>query len=276
MDIVKIQTLIKQGRVVALSDIDPNESYLQIGVYQPGNRKIGPADPNAYAPFAIPLSEIGGGGGGTWGTITGLLSNQLDLQAVLNSKYDASNPSGYISGITGGDVTTALGYTPYDSTNPAGYITSASLSQVTFTTTIDLNTTSNQTIGIIPSGLYTTETAYVFNASTDLTVTSLDEIIVYNSGVTIVPPTVPPTTAGPIFSSKNILTPCPPPGCIDKVRNSLSTSQMVATLLNAQSCWPSPCNIFILNGGETLSVQINTATGVPATAKLHIILNKIG
>jgi hypothetical protein len=97
MDIVKIQTLIKQGRVVALSDIDPNESYLQIGVYQPNNRKIGPADANAYAPFVIPLSEVGGGGGGTWGTITGLLSNQLDLQAALNSKYDASNPAGYIT-----------------------------------------------------------------------------------------------------------------------------------------------------------------------------------
>ena len=249
MDIVKIQTLLKQGRVAALSYIDPNESYLQIGVYQPNNRKIGPADANAYAPFVIPLSEVGGGGGGTWGTITGLLSNQLDLQAALNAKYDASNP--------------------------AGYITSASLSQVVFTSTIDLNTTSNQPIGILPSGLYTPETAYVFDASTDLTVTSLEQIIVYNSGVTIIPPTVPPTTAGPVFSSKNLLTPCPPPGCIDQVRNSLSTSQMIATFFKAQSCWPPPCNVFVLNGGENLSVQIVTPTGVPATAKIHIILNKI-
>ena len=35
--------------------------------------------------------------------------------------YDATNPNGYISGITSGDVTTALGYTPYDASNPSGY-----------------------------------------------------------------------------------------------------------------------------------------------------------
>ena len=247
MDIVKIQTLIKQGRVVALSDIDPNESYLQIGVFQPGNRKIGPADPNAYVPFAIPLSEIGGGGGGTWGTITGLLSNQLDLQAALNAKYDASNP--------------------------AGYITSASLSQITLTTTIDLNTTSNQPIGILPSGLYTPETAYVFDASTDLTVTPIDNLIVSNSGIAVPAPYL--TTAGGIFSSKDP-GPCPPPACLDILKNSLSLPQMVATLYYVQGCWPPPCNVFILNGEENLSVQIVTPTGVPATAKIHIILNKIG
>ena len=32
-----------------------------------------------------------------WGLITGTLSNQTDLQTALNAKYDASNPSGYIS-----------------------------------------------------------------------------------------------------------------------------------------------------------------------------------
>lgn len=97
----------------------------------------------------------GGGGSTTWGTITGTLSSQTDLQSALNLKYDASNPagyidaaalapylttttaaatyypltnpSGYISGITSGDVTTALGYTPYNSSNPAGYIDSSAL-----------------------------------------------------------------------------------------------------------------------------------------------------
>lgn len=34
---------------------------------------------------------------------------------------------GYLTGITSGMVTTALGYTPYDSSNPNGFITSASL-----------------------------------------------------------------------------------------------------------------------------------------------------
>ena len=34
----------------------------------------------------------------------------------------ASNPSTYISGITSGQVTTALGFTPYSNANPSGYI----------------------------------------------------------------------------------------------------------------------------------------------------------
>ena len=35
---------------------------------------------------------------------------------------------GYLTGITSGQVTTALGFTPYNATNPTGYITSAALS----------------------------------------------------------------------------------------------------------------------------------------------------
>lgn len=63
----------------------------------------------------------------TWGNITGVLSSQTDLQDALDDKYDASNPSGFITGITSSDVTTALGYTPYNSTNPNGYITISAL-----------------------------------------------------------------------------------------------------------------------------------------------------
>jgi hypothetical protein len=59
MDIVKIQALIAQGRVVKVTDIDPANSFVQIGVYQPDNRKIGSAN-NTYPPFVIPLSELGG------------------------------------------------------------------------------------------------------------------------------------------------------------------------------------------------------------------------
>lgn len=36
--------------------------------------------------------------------------------------------AGYLTSITSGQVTTALGYTPYNATNPSGYITSGSLS----------------------------------------------------------------------------------------------------------------------------------------------------
>jgi hypothetical protein len=78
-----------------------------------------------------------GGGGVTWGSITGTLSDQTDLENALNSKAnisslsavafsgnysdlsgkptvlsDFTNDVGYITGITGGDVISALGYIP--------------------------------------------------------------------------------------------------------------------------------------------------------------------
>ena len=59
MDIVQIQALIAKGRVVSITDIDPTQSFVQIGVYQPDNRKIGSAN-NTYPSFVIPLSELGG------------------------------------------------------------------------------------------------------------------------------------------------------------------------------------------------------------------------
>ena len=40
MDIVKIQSLIKEGKIVNSGDIDPDNSYIQIGVYQAQGRKI--------------------------------------------------------------------------------------------------------------------------------------------------------------------------------------------------------------------------------------------
>lgn len=106
--------------------------------------------------FNVPSG--GGGGGGTWGSITGDLVDQLDLQAILDGKQgvlvsgtdiktinsgsllgsgnillqtplvagtDYLTPTGSAAGLTGllaGQVTAALGYTPYDASNPSGYI----------------------------------------------------------------------------------------------------------------------------------------------------------
>ena len=56
------------------------------------------------------------------GYITGITSGMVTT-ALGFTPYNATNPSGYITGITSGMVTTALGYTPYNSSNPSGYIT---------------------------------------------------------------------------------------------------------------------------------------------------------
>jgi len=55
-----------------------------------------------------------------------IFNNKQD--ALGFTPYNATNPDGFISGITSGMVTTALGFTPYNATNPSGYITSSALS----------------------------------------------------------------------------------------------------------------------------------------------------
>jgi hypothetical protein len=46
--------------------------------------------------------------------------------ATLTNLNQLTNGPGYITGITSGNVTTALGYTPYNSSNPSGYFNSSS------------------------------------------------------------------------------------------------------------------------------------------------------
>lgn len=58
MDIVKIQALIAQGRVIDLSSTDPNNVYLQVGVYQAPNSRKSSGDPNTYAPYVISLQDL--------------------------------------------------------------------------------------------------------------------------------------------------------------------------------------------------------------------------
>lgn len=74
----------------------------------------------------------GGGGGGTWGSITGTLSAQTDLQTALNAKYDASNPSGFIT------AASLAGYVPYTGA----------------TATLDLGTNALTTLGNVTANSF--------------------------------------------------------------------------------------------------------------------------
>lgn len=72
---------------------------------------------------------------------------------VPTDTSDLTNGAGFITGITSGDVTTALGYTPYDSSNPSGYITGITSGDITsalgYTPADDsgvVKTTGNQSI----------------------------------------------------------------------------------------------------------------------------------
>jgi hypothetical protein len=80
---------------------------------------------------------------------TAALSGYLTAAVAASTYYPLTNPNAYISGITGSDVTTALGFTPYDATNPSGFITSSALgpyltaatAAATYQPTLSLTTT---------------------------------------------------------------------------------------------------------------------------------------
>jgi hypothetical protein len=199
MDIVKIQALIAQGRVVKITDIDPTNSFVQIGVYQPDNRKIGSAN-NTYPPFVIPLSELGGSNGGT---------NSLNA-------------------------------------------------------TIDLNTIDEQFI-IVPKGTYIIDKVYLSGASIDLSTTSVYQLKLLSGINLLLQSTEPP--------------PCPPPSgiCGDGLAY-LFTPQNYVTLItdSAPGCWTPPCNgATTYTEGDVLIVKLTTASGVPATVNINIIVDKI-
>jgi hypothetical protein len=52
-----------------------------------------------------------------WGTITGVLAAQLDLQAALDAKYDITNPDSFIDITALAPYQLALGFTPEDVAN---------------------------------------------------------------------------------------------------------------------------------------------------------------
>ena len=70
--------------------------------------------------------------------------------------YNATNPDGFISGITYSNVITALGFTPYNSTNPSGFITASALTPYLLLSggTLTGNLTTNSGVTITASAFF--------------------------------------------------------------------------------------------------------------------------
>ena len=78
-------------------------------------------------------------------------------QAALGyTPYNATNPAGYISGITYSNVISALGYTPYNSNNPDGFISSSALTPYLLKSggTLTGNLTTNSGVTITASAFF--------------------------------------------------------------------------------------------------------------------------
>ena len=88
-----------------------------------------------------------------------------------NTYNIADKVSGYITGITSSDVTTALGYTPYNSSNPNGYTNNiGTITKVT--TSAGAHSTINISSGAVSFNV-PTKTSHLTNDSGFLTLATL-------------------------------------------------------------------------------------------------------
>ena len=158
-----------------------------------------------------------------WGAITGILSNQTDLQNALNAKYDASNPSGYI---------TSSALTPY--------LTSANAA-LTY-----------QPIGSYLTGLTVGSTAIGSGTNTRILYNNagvLGEYAVTGTGTTAVlstSPTISTSLTVTTASTTNV------------IRDLVGTPTSSAIYLNQTT--PSATNYTIASDGSNTYINSTTAT----------------
>lgn len=174
-------------------DFIKNKPTIGAGVitFTQGATVLGTIDVNQTTATTINIPSSGGGGGGsTYAAGNGIsISNADVISAKVDGTsidFDASgnlkfvNGAGYITGITSGDVTTALGYTPYSSANPDGYTTNVGTVTSVNNTNPDGNgnvtisipdttnmVTTNTTQTISGTKTFSTETHYTGNLTFD-------------------------------------------------------------------------------------------------------------
>jgi hypothetical protein len=101
-----------------------------------------------------------------WSTITSTPTT-LAGYGVTDAYPLTGNPSGFLTGITSGQVTAALGFTPYNATNPSAYINQAGArSAISLTTTGTSGAaTYNSATGVLNVPNYATPVAPSINDS---------------------------------------------------------------------------------------------------------------
>lgn len=120
---------------------------------------------------------IGAGTSSFSGAFTDLTGKPTTLSGYgITDAYPLTgNPSGFLTGITSGQITTALGFTPYNATNPSSYITTAGARTAISLTTIGTSgaSTYNNSTGVLNIPNYTTGSGTVTSvglSSTDFSV----------------------------------------------------------------------------------------------------------
>ena len=99
-----------------------------------------------------------------------------DTTAIPTKTSDLQNDSGYITGITGANVTAALGYTPYNATNPSGYVNATQAANAAPVQSVNGQTGAvSLTIPTVPTNVsaFTNDSGYL----------TLSTLPIYNGGV---------------------------------------------------------------------------------------------
>ena len=99
-----------------------------------------------------------------------------DTTTIPTKVSQLTNDSGYITGISSGDVTTALGFTPYDASNPNGYVNAAGAASAAPVQSVNGQTGAvSLSIPTVPSNVssFTNDAGYL----------TLATLPIYNGGV---------------------------------------------------------------------------------------------
>ena len=170
-----------------------------------GTTTLGTFSVNQSGNTSINIPASGGGGGTSYaagdgidisgsdvisakvdGTTIGIDSSTKEiklLSSIPTDTSDLTNGAGYITGITSGDVTSALGYTPYSSSNPNGY--TSNVGTVTSVNNNNPDSNGNVTLSIPDTtNLVTTNTTQTISGSkTFSTETHHQGVITFDSAL---------------------------------------------------------------------------------------------
>lgn len=133
----KIYVAIDTGKTYRWS----GSVYVEISASPGSTDAVTEGSTNLYFTNARARGAISVTGSLSYNSSTGVISY---TQPTNVSTF--TNDAGYLTGITSGQVTTALGYTPYNSSNPSNYIDQAGARSAI---SVTQNLTYNSTTGVI-------------------------------------------------------------------------------------------------------------------------------
>lgn len=199
-----------------------------------------------------------------WSTITATPTT-LGGYGITDAYPLAGNPSGFLTSITSGQVTAALGFTPYNATNPSGYVTqSGARAAVSLTTTGTSGAaTYNSSTGVlnVPNYAPGTGTVTSVTAGTGLsggTITTSGTISMPNTGTAGTYASVTTDAQGRVTSGTTISINDAPGRTL--VTTTSSTGFQISTTRVAQVCYEgSFATTSTIGGPSSASVFLETA-----------------